>query len=231
MMKKHVLLIEDDEHLSRAVDITLSREGFEVTTARDGDVGLRRAYEQQPDLVILDVMLPGLDGWEVCWRLKQMANTPVLMVTARATEEDVLQGFHCGADDYVRKPFSLAELVARVKALLKRADTYGSFTPQGNVLRNGDLEVDLARHQVTKNGSLVNLTPLEFRLLSYFLQNPGRLLTHGELLTHVWGPEFSGEDQYLRLYVSYLRQKLEDDSANPRYIFNIRGEGYRFREA
>jgi|LSQX01.1.fsa_nt_gb DNA-binding response OmpR family regulator len=231
MMKKHVLLIEDDEHLSRAVDITLSREGFEVTTARDGDVGLRRAYEQQPDLVILDVMLPGLDGWEVCRRLKQMANTPVLMVTARATEEDVLQGFHCGADDYVRKPFSLAELVARVKALLKRADTYGSFTPQGNVLRNGDLEVDLARHQVTKNGSLVNLTPLEFRLLSYFLQNPGRLLTHGELLTHVWGPEFSGEDQYLRLYVSYLRQKLEDDSANPRYIFNIRGEGYRFREA
>ncbi|NPV09043.1 MAG: response regulator transcription factor [Anaerolineae bacterium] len=231
MGTKRVLLIEDDEHLAKVVEITLSREGFEVFTARDGDLGLRRAYEQHPDLVILDVMLPGLDGWEVCRRLKQMSNTPVLMLTARATEEDVLQGFDSGADDYVRKPFSLAELAARVKALLKRAELYGATSTQGNVLHNGDLQVDLARHQVTKGGVPVELTPLEFRLLSYFLQNPGRLLTHSELLTHVWGPEFSDEDQYLRLYVSYLRQKLQDDSANPSYIFNVRGEGYRFRES
>ena len=230
-MSARVLIIEDDEPLARAVGLSLRKEGYEVILARNGAEGLRCAYEQHPDLVILDIMLPGLDGWTICQRLREMVSIPVLMLTARVTEADVLKGFEAGADDYLRKPFSLAELNARVRALLKRSDSAGSPSSSGpGVLRNGELELDLSSRRVSLRGQPLEVTPTEFRLLSYFMQNPGKLLTHDELLTEVWGREFADEHQYLRLYIRYLRQKLGDDAENPTYIANVRGQGYRFGE-
>ena len=230
-MKERVLIIEDDQPLAKVIGVDLEREGYEVLVAGNGTDGLKGAYENHPGLVILDIMMPRLDGWEVCRRLKEMAATPVLMLTARVTEADVLKGFEAGADDYLRKPFSLAELNARVKALLKRVEVTAVNSPRPSLVRNRDLELDLARHRVTLKGRPLELTPTEFRLLSHFMQNPGRLLSHSDLLTHVWGAEYAEEAQYLRLYIRYLRQKLQDDSTEPTYIFNVRGEGYRFREA
>jgi DNA-binding response OmpR family regulator len=229
-MKERVLVIDDDEPLGRVVGLSLQKEGFDVLLAGNGADGLKTAYENHPHLVILDVMMPRLDGWEVCRRLKEMATVPVLMLTARVAEGDVLKGFECGADDYLRKPFSLAELNARVKALLKPTRAIPDIS-KATVLKNKELELDLARHRVTLRGKSLDLTPTEFRLLSYFMQNPGKTLSHSELLTHVWGAEYAEEDQYLRLYIRYLRQKLEDDPNNPTYVFNVRGKGYRFRES
>lgn len=229
-MKERILIIEDDEPLSKVIGLHLEKEGFEVLLARDGIDGLRAAYEHHPHLVILDILLPRLDGWEACRRLKEMANVPVLILTARVAEADVLKGFECGADDYVRKPFSLAELTARVKALLKPVRS-APTDPRTIVLRNRDLELDLARHRVTLRGKALELTPTEFRLLSCFMQNPGKVLSHSELLSQVWGADYAEEDQYLRLYIRYLRRKLNDNPENPSYIFNVRGKGYRFREA
>lgn len=229
-MKERVLVIDDDECLAKVVALSLEKEGFEVLLAGNGTDGLKTAYETHPDLIVLDIMMPRLDGWEVCRRLKEMAATPILMLTARVTEADVLKGFEAGADDYLRKPFSLAELVARAKALIKRVEANTITAPRPSLLRNRELELDLARHRVVLHGKPLELTPTEFRLLCYFMQNPGRLLSHTELLTHVWGAEYSEEAQYLRLYIRYLRQKLQDDSSEPTYIFNVRGEGYRFRE-
>jgi len=152
------------------------------------------------------------------------------MLTARVTETDVLKGFECGADDYLKKPFSLAELNARTRALLRRSEATVPASIRPNLIRNRDLELDLARHRVSLRGKPLELTPTEFRLLAHFMLNPGKLLTHSELLTQVWGAEYSEEDQYLRLYVRYLRQKLGDDPGQPTFIHNVRGEGYRFRE-
>ena len=220
-------IIEDDELLAKVIGIHFEKQGCKVLIAADGTDGLEAAYESHPTIVILDVMMPRLDGWEVCRRLKEMASTPILMLTARASEADVLRGFEAGADDYLRKPFSLAELNARVKALARNSSLtqgHGAFS----VLRCGDLELDLPNHRATLKGESIALTPTEFKLLSYMMQNRGRLLTHEDLLTQVWGDRFSGEHQYLRLYVRYLRRKLRDDAASPVYITSVRGQGYRF---
>lgn len=230
-MDQCLLLIEDDTNLARLIEVSLSREGYRVLVAGDGTLGLEMAEREQPDLVILDIMLPGLDGWDVCRRLNAASDIPVLMLTARVTEDDVLMGFSCGADDYLRKPFSLAELRARVASLLRRAGSAASGAPsEPKVLTNLDLVLDTTRHEVQKQGRPLGLTPKEYRLLAYFLRNPGRLLSYEELLTQVWGPEHKDQSVYLRVYVRYLRQKLGDDPSRPTYITNVRGEGYRFRE-
>lgn len=226
-----ILLIEDDTNLARLIEVSLRREGYRVLLAEDGVLGLETAEREHPDLVILDIMLPGLDGWEVCRRLKAASDIPVLMLTARVTEDDVLKGFSCGADDYLRKPFSLAELRARVASLLRRAGSAASGAgSEPKVLTNLDLVLDTTRHEVHKQGRPLGLTPKEYRLLAYFLRHPGRLLSYEELLTQVWGPEHKDQSVYLRVYVRYLRQKLGDDPSRPTYITNVRGEGYRFRE-
>ncbi|MHB0879068.1 MAG: response regulator transcription factor [Anaerolineae bacterium] len=227
-MKERILVVEDDQSLAKVIGISLEKEGYDVLLAGNGTDGLKAAYESHPSLVILDIMMPRLDGWEVCRRLKEMAATPVLMLTARVTEADVLKGFEAGADDYLRKPFSLAELNARVKALSRGARLARRHSDP-SVLRSGDLELDLPNHRTTLRGESIALTPTEFRLLAYMMQNQGRLLTHEDLLAQVWGDEFSGEHQYLRLYVRYLRRKLRDDATSPLYITSVRGQGYRFR--
>ena len=182
---------------------------------------------EPPDLVILDVTMPGLDGWRVLARIRATSRVPVIMLTARADEPDVLRGFAGGADDYVTKPFSFAQLAARVRAILDRAS--GDRAETGSVLRSGDLEVDVDRHRVRRGGESVELTPTEFRILATLMREPGRVYSARQIVTAVWGAEYADDTGYIRRYVWHLRQKLERDPRHPRYIVNERAIGYRFR--
>lgn len=222
---KKVLVVDDDRDLLKLLELGLEEEGFQVLTALDGSEGLRTAFRAHPDLVILDIMLPGMDGWETCRRLRELSDVPIIMLTAKARDVDVVKGLSIGADDYVVKPFGVAELVARVRACLRRAESADSG-PKSAVLVSGDLMIDFARHRVTVRGELVDLTPTEFRLLSHLARNSGRVVPHRTLLKEVWGPEYGDELDYLRLYVSYLRRKVEKDPANPEIIKTAWGVGY-----
>lgn len=225
-MSRRVLIVEDDQSLAQVLSLSLRKNGYEPRIAADGSEALRLAFQSHPDLVIMDVMLPKMDGWETCRRLKTAANVPVLMVTCRTSEADVVRSFSAGADDYMRKPFTLGEMNARVSALLRRAAPEAPGA--GNsVLRVQDITLDLTAHRVMHAGRTVDLTPTEFRLLARFMQSPGRLLTHRELLHDVWGREYTDEKAYLMYYVRFLRRKLHDSATNPRYIVTVRGRGYR----
>jgi DNA-binding response OmpR family regulator len=222
---KKILLVDDDDTLPQLVRVALEQEGFEVLTATDGVEGLRIAYRHHPDLVILDIMMPRVDGWKTCERLREMSDVPIIMLTAKTTEADVLRGLSLGADDYVMKPFSIAELVARVQACLRRAES-GNSHVESTLLISGPLSIDLARRKVTMDGEPVDLTPTEFRLLSLLARNRGEVVPHRKLLAEVWGPEYVEEYDYLHLYVSYLRRKIEKDPSNPEFIKTAWGEGY-----
>lgn len=228
-MEEKILIIDDSPDLLRIVQLCLEREKYQVFTARSGKEGLQRTYNVQPDLVILDVMMPGMDGWEVLSRLREMSDVPVMMLTAKGREVDIVRGLGLGADDYVTKPFGTAELIARVQALLRRNKT----PPTGRVTSYQDdgLHIDLERHEVAVKGAPVDLTPTEFRLLAVLVQNAGKVVPHRALLTQVWGEEYANEVHYLKLYVRYLRQKIEEDPSDPRYILTEWGVGYRFRES
>jgi len=227
--KQTLLVIDDDAVLLSLLRQSLERAGYAVETAANGLVGLQRAYEIHPDLVILDVMMPRLDGWEVCARLREVTQVPIIMLTAKDEERDKLRGFRLGIDDYVTKPFSFAELTARVAAVLHRARL---AQPPGRprIYATGDLVVDLESLRVSKKGAPISLTPTEFRLLAVLVENAGRVLTHEQLLNHVWGYEYAGDTGYVKRYIWYLRQKLEDDPNTPRYILTERGFGYSFRK-
>jgi len=227
MGKETILIIDDDQDLARIVQLSLDREGYQTVVATSGLEGLQEAYRVQPDLVILDIMMPGMDGWEVCRRLGEMSNVPILMLTAKGTEADIVKGLQIGADDYLTKPFSVAELIARIQALLRRAGSQ-SQTDKPSVFSIGNLTIDLNRRLVMRDGKLVDLTPTEFKLLECFVTHKDRVLPHRFLLTEVWGPEYIDETSYLKLYVRYLRRKLEDDPANPQLIVTEWGVGYRF---
>ena len=228
-MEQKILVIDDSPDLLRIVQLCLEREKYQVFTAASGKEGLQRTYSVQPDLVILDVMMPGMDGWEVLTRLREMSDVPIMMLTAKGREVDVVRGLSLGADDYVTKPFGNAELIARVQALLRRSKTSTS-TLKTRYHDNG-LSIDLDRHEVIAKGNPIDLTPTEFRLLSVLVQNAGKVVPHRVLLTQVWGEEYANEIHYLKLYIRYLRQKLEESPSNPRYILTEWGIGYRFREA
>ncbi|MFZ5917862.1 MAG: response regulator transcription factor [Chloroflexota bacterium] len=227
-MEEKILVIDDSPDLLRIVQLCLERNNFKVFTATNGREGLQRTYSVQPDLVILDVMMPGIDGWEVLTRLREMSDVPIMMLTAKGREVDVVRGLGLGADDYVTKPFGTAELLARVQALLRRSKTPANM----RVTRYQDngLSIDLDRHEVLVKGEPIDLTPTEFRLLSILVHHAGKVVPHRVLLSHVWGEEYSNEVHYLKLYIRYLRQKLEDVPSNPRYILTEWGIGYRFRE-
>ena len=228
ILNAKVLVIDDSPDLLRIVQLCLEREDYEVFTATNGREGLQRTYSIQPDLVILDVMMPGMDGWDVLSRLREMSDVPVIMLTAKGREVDVVRGLGLGADDYITKPFGAAELVARVQALLRR----NRMPAVRRVTRYQDngLLVDLERHEVRVKGVPVDLTPTEFRLLAVLVQNAGKVVSHHALLVQVWGEEYANEVHYLKLYIRYLRQKLEESASNPRYILTEWGVGYRFRE-
>ena len=221
-----ILIIDDDRALLELLSGYLGRHGHEVTTAPSGQEGLQAFAEQSADLVLLDVTMPGLDGWQVLARLREASSVPIVMVTARSDEPEVLRGFSGGADDYVSKPFSFAQLAARIGAVLDRAGR----SPGGyhGVLRGADLEVDVDRHRVYRNGEPIDLTATEFKILAALLRERGRILSPRELVIEVWGPEYAEETGYIRRYVWHLRRKLEPDPANPRYIVNERSIGYVF---
>jgi len=226
MPKQRVLIVEDDEPLARVLSLSLGKRGYDASITNTGDEALRTTFSQQPDIVIMDVMLPQMDGWETCRRLKSATDIPVLMVSCRTAEADVLTGFQAGADDYMRKPFTLGELTARVQALLRRRKVGGSRTPS-TVLYVQDLMLELTTHRVQQAGEPVHLTPTEFALLACLMRRAGRVVCHQELLSEVWGKRCIEEKQYLMYYVRFLRRKLGDDADRPRYIQTVRGKGYR----
>jgi two-component system KDP operon response regulator KdpE len=227
--KATILVIDDDTVLLGLLRQSLERAGYVVETAANGLAGLQRAYEVHPDLVILDVMMPRMDGWEAAARLHEAARIPIIMLTAKDEERDKLRGFSLGIDDYVTKPFSLAELAARVAAVLHRARQ--SPPPRSpRIYTSDDLVIDLDSLRVTKKGEPISLTPTEFRLLAVLVENAGRVLTHEQLLDHVWGYDYAGDTGYVKRYIWYLRQKIEDSPNTPRHILTERGFGYSFRK-
>ncbi len=227
-----VLVVDDEQDLTDLVGSYLRRERFTVLTANDGISALDLARQHAPDVVVLDLMLPGIDGLEVCRRLRQFSAAYVLMLTARSDEVDKIVGLTVGADDYMTKPFSPRELVARVHALLRRSRP--TPTANGNEKHReqfGDLVIDHDAHEVTHRDQVVALTPHEFTLLATLAASPGQVFSRGQLLTLVWGDDFFGDEHVLDVHLSHLRQKLDEDPANPSYIETVRGVGYRFRRA
>jgi DNA-binding response OmpR family regulator len=225
--KATILVVDDEPHVVRLVKANLEPSGYKILTATDGQQALQVVQDESPDLVILDIMLPKMDGYEVCRRIREFSPVPVVMLTARSAEVDLVHGFDVGADDYMTKPFAANELLVRVRAVLRRSK-WPEEVLSRHGFKAGPIEIDFAGHKVTVNGQPVKLSPTEYRLLAYMASNAGRVIFHRELLRAVWGPEYGDESEYLRVYVRYLRQKLEPDPANPRYLLTQPGAGYVF---
>ncbi len=221
-----VLVVEDEDNLLEALRYNLSREGYDVLTATDGEYGLARARSRAPDLIILDIMLPSLNGLEVCRIIRRESDVPVLMLTAKGEEADRVVGLELGADDYVVKPFSMRELLARVRALLRRPRA--AHAQQKESINAGGLEIDLVGHSVTVLGKPVDLAPREFELLALFAKNEGRALTRDQILDGIWGHDYVGDSRTVDVHVRGLRKKIEADPNSPRLIVTLRGVGYRF---
>jgi two-component system KDP operon response regulator KdpE len=226
--KAKLLLIDDDSTITKAIEIYMSRVGYEVQKASNGMEGLRLLFEMRPDLVVLDVMMPQLDGWETCKRIRDMSTVPIIMLTAKGQEAERVKGLELGADDYVCKPFSLKEIEARIEAILRR--TRGCETrpqPSPTLYSSEDLVIDSQHWEVRRDGQRVELTATEARLLFYLAENAGRVLSHQQLLEEVWGPEYVDNVDYTKLFIWRLRQKIEPDPTRPKYIITERGIGYR----
>lgn len=221
----HILVIEDEQPIRRFLRASLTNEGYRVSEAVSGAEGLRMAASQPPDLVILDLGLPDLDGQEVLRRLREWCTAPIIVLSARDQEAEKVRALDHGADDYVTKPFGVGELLARMRTALRHAHRVGT---DATTVEIGDLRVDLAARLVYRQDSQVHLTPLEYKLLATMLRHAGKVLTHRFLLREVWGPQDSQENHYLRVFVASLRRKLEADPARPRYILTEQGVGYRF---
>jgi two-component system, OmpR family, KDP operon response regulator KdpE len=225
--RRTVLLVDDQPRILDSVRMNLEIEGYNVLEAQSGVEALEKVRTQLPDLVVMDVMMPEMDGFETLRELRKFSTIPVIMLTVKSDDQDVILGLQLGADDYVSKPFSQPVLLSRIKAVMRRAETTPS-APRGPIKVDDRLSIDFERHEVTVDNEKVQLRPTEYRLLFHLASNPGVLLSHEALLSRVWGPEYRDASHYLRLYINYLRQKLEQDPANPRYILTERGLGYRF---
>ena len=224
-----ILVVDDEPRMIRFIRMNLELEGYQVVEARNGLLALEQVRQCLPDLIIMDVMMPEMDGFETLRLLREISTVPVILLTVKSDEEDRIHGLELGADDYVTKPFSPRELNSRVNAVLRRAE-WPSIQPR-TVLRIDDrLSVDFNRHQVIVNGERIDLRPTEYRLLSHLIQNAGWVVPHDTLLAKVWGYEYRDETHYLRLYINYLRKKIEEDPADPKYILTERGVGYRFKD-
>lgn len=225
--KNRILVVDDERGLVKLIRLNLEHDGFEVFEANNGAQAMDRLRAVLPDLVLLDVMMPDLDGFQVLRMIREIGSTPVIMLTAKGEENDKVRGLELGADDYVTKPFSPRELVSRVKAVLRRVETEGSVEVDA-IQVDDRLKIDFNRREIWVEGELVKLRPTEYRLLYHLVQNAGWVLTYDQILSRVWGYEYRDEPHYVRLYINYLRQKLEKDPANPEYILTERGVGYRF---
>jgi two-component system KDP operon response regulator KdpE len=224
---RRILVVDDEERMVRFIRLNLEHDGFQVFEAFNGKQAIDKIRSNLPDLVLLDVMMPDIDGFEVLEMIRESSTVPVIMLTAKGEEEDRVHGLELGADDYITKPFSPRELVSRVRAVLRRTEMSGVST-HGLIEVDERLKLDFGRHEVWVEDKLVKLRPTEYRLLYHLVQNAGWVLTHDQILTKVWGYEYRDEPHYVRLYINYLRQKIEKDPANPIYILTERGVGYRF---
>jgi two-component system KDP operon response regulator KdpE len=211
------------------ITMNLELEGFRVISASDGHQALEKVTKELPDLVILDIMMPDMDGFETLKKIREVSAVPVILLSVRGEELDRVKGLDLGADDYVTKPFSPRELVSRIKAVLRRTDAVASVY-KSEVVVDNELRINFDRRKVIVRGQEVSLRPTEYRLLHQLVTNAGKLMTHETLLSRVWGPEYRDEDHYVRLYITYLRHKIEEDPKNPKYILSERGLGYRFKE-
>jgi two-component system, OmpR family, KDP operon response regulator KdpE len=225
-MSEKILVIDDEEPTVQLIGMLLERRGFEVIKAYRAEEGLRKAYRYQPDLVLLDIMMPDMDGWEVCKRLREMSDVPIIFLTARGEIRDIVRGLEMGADDYVVKPYDNDELVARVRAHLRRAPR--PHMSDELIFNGGDLRINFMNREVHVRSEMKHLTPKEFNLLGVLVRNAGRVVTRTELVTQAWGEEYGDAIDSLKLYIHYLRQKLEVNPAQPDYILTSRGVGYRF---
>ncbi|MBI3361250.1 MAG: response regulator transcription factor [Chloroflexi bacterium] len=224
-MSSKILIVEDDATLVRFLSECLQQNDFEVATAANGPEAVRQAYSERPDLVLLDVMMPGMDGWETCARLRELSDFPVIMVTAKSSEADKLRGFRLGVDDYVTKPFSFAELAARIRAVLARTES--ARGQMQRVHAAGDLIVDVDKRQVRLAGKIVPVTPTEFRVLAYLIEKHGQTISEEELIREVWSTRESSDASIVRRYIWLIRRKIEPDPSHPAYILTMRGFGYR----
>jgi len=225
--KKLILVADDEPRMTRFVRMNLELEGYRVVEARNGLEALQHAKDDLPDLVVLDVNMPELDGFETLKILRQTSSVPVIIVTVKSDEDDRIHGLELGADDYVTKPFSPRELASRIRAVLRRTQT--AAPPEKNETRiDDDLTIDFKKREVIVRGERIKLRPTEYRLLYHLVSNAGYVMTHDMLLAKVWGHEYRDESQYVRLYINYLRQKIEPDPSNPKYILTEHGVGYRF---
>jgi DNA-binding response OmpR family regulator len=223
-----ILAADDNPRTLRLIEVGLQPEGYELILARDGQEALQKAETSNPDLLLLDIMMPKLSGLEVCEHIRTFSTVPIMVLTAREQVEDKKRAFDLGADDYLTKPFKLVELVVRVRALLRRAhwSEMGSAQPLRSKARIGNLMIDFSQHQVSVDERPVALTPIEFRILSYLVQNAGMVVTHDLLLEHVWGADYAGENHLLKVNINRLRHKIESDPAHPNYILTRPGIGY-----
>lgn len=223
-----ILIIDDDRDLAGMVELLFLTEGAEVRTAADGREGLKIFYSFRPDVVILDVVMPELNGWETCHQIRLMADTPIIMLTTMSDDQDIVRGLEYGADDFVTKPFSPEVLKARVAAVMRRVKTESEQLSQPHLYQDEYLTIDLKQRQVIAGGEPVKLSATEFTLLSFLILNPNRILSYQQILVNVWGPEYQDSVDYVHVYLSHLRRKIEQDSKNPRYLQTEHGIGYRF---
>ena len=224
----HILIVEDERSLSEPLAFLLEREGYQTSIAKDGPSAIRTFDREAPDLVLLDLMLPGFPGTEVCRQLRAKSSVPIIMLTAKDSEVDIVVGLELGADDYVTKPYSSRELLARIRAVLRRRVDLGD--QEESVLTVGDIEMDVERHALTVRGDLVSMPLKEYELLEFFLRNAGRVLTRGQLIDRVWGADYVGDTKTLDVHVKRIRGRIEVEPANPVLLVTVRGLGYRFEE-
>ncbi len=225
--RRRILVVDDEERMVRFIRLNLEHDGFHVSEAFNGRQAVQKLRDINLDIILLDVMMPDLDGFEVLEMVREISNVPVIMLTAKGEEDDRVRGLELGADDYVTKPFSPRELVSRVRAVLRRTEG-ASGSMHGLIEIDERLKIDFDRREVWLESKIVKLRPTEYRLLYHLVQNAGWVVSHDQLLAKVWGYEYRDEPHYVRLYINYLRQKLEKDAANPKYILTERGVGYRF---
>jgi len=225
--RRRILVVDDEERMVRFIRLNLEHDGFQVSEAFNGKEAIQKIRDVTPDLILLDVMMPDIDGFEVLETVREVSQVPVIMLTAKGEEDDRVRGLELGADDYVTKPFSPRELVSRVKAVLRRTEG-ASGSMHGLIEVDDRLKIDFDRREIWLEGKLVKLRPTEYRMLYHLVQNAGWVVTHDQLLTKVWGYEYRDEPHYVRLYINYLRQKLEANPSEPKYILTERGVGYRF---
>jgi DNA-binding response OmpR family regulator len=227
---KRVLLVDDDRELVEMLRLALTQDGYQVTAAHNGREGIRAFYELKPDLVILDLMMPAMDGWEVCERIRELSDTPLLILTARSAESDIARGLYLGADDYITKPFGISEFLARVRAVMRRSEEMAHLPTHSLLTIDRHLSIDMSKRRVIVNGRPGGtLSPTELRLLAILVANAGDVVPSEVLLERVWGGDKARNVGHLKTYIHYLRNKIEPDPENPRYIATERGLGYRFR--